>query len=199
MNKQSEIEALLFVVGDEGIALEELSYLLELSTAQVYAFIQELNETYQQDQQCALQILEVGNQFILTTKKELAPLLKRYAQSPLSNRLSQAAIETLAIIAYKQPITRMEIEDIRGVKSSGSIQRLVGLQLIEEQGRVEGPGRPILYGTTPYFMDYFGLKTMNELPDIQQMEADLAEEMPKDLFLDQFQKEIAEKQLRGDV
>lgn len=69
MNKQSEIEALLFVVGDEGIALEELSYLLELSTAQVYAFIQELNETYQQDQQRALQILEVGNQFILTTKK----------------------------------------------------------------------------------------------------------------------------------
>lgn len=198
MNKISEIEAILFVVGDEGIALEELSYLLELTTGQVYPLIQELNESYLKDANRGLQILEVGNQFILTTKKALAPLLKRYAQSPMSNRLSKAAIETLAIIAYKQPITRMEVEEVRGVKSSGSIQRLTGLQLIEEQGRVDGPGRPILYGTTSYFMDYFGLKTINELPDIQQMEADLAEEMPKDLFFDQFQKEIAEKQLRGD-
>lgn len=198
MNKLSEIEAILFVVGDEGIGLEELSYLLELKTGQVYPLIQELNETYLKDANRGLQILEVGNQFMLTTKKVLAPLLKRYAQSPMSNRLSQAAIETLAIIAYKQPITRMEVEEVRGVKSAGSIQRLTGLQLIEEQGRVDGPGRPILYGTTPYFMDYFGLKTISELPDIQQMEADLAEEIPKDLFFDQFQKDIAEKQLRGD-
>lgn len=198
MNKLSEIEAILFVVGDEGIALEELSYLLELDPSQVYPLIQELSKSYLADESRSLHLLEVGNQFILTTKKAFAPLLKRYAQSPLSNRLSQAAIETLAIIAYKQPITRMEVEGIRGVKSSGSIQRLTGLQLIEEQGRVEGPGRAILYGTTAYFMDYFGLKTMSELPDIQQMEADLAEEMPKDLFFDQFQKDIAEKQLRGD-
>lgn len=198
MNKQSEIEAILFVVGDEGISLEELSYLLELEPSQVYPLIQELGQAYLADERRSLQLLEVGNQFILTTKKAFAPLLKRYAQSPLSNRLSQAAIETLAIIAYKQPITRMEVEGIRGVKSSGSIQRLTGLQLIEEQGRVEGPGRAILYGTTAYFMDYFGLKTMSELPDIQQMEADLAEEMPKDLYFDQFQKDIAEKQLRGD-
>lgn len=198
MNKQSEIEAILFVVGDEGISLEELSYLLELEPSQVYPLIQELSQAYLADERRSLQLLEVGNQFILTTKKAFAPLLKRYAQSPLSNRLSQAAIETLAIIAYKQPITRMEVEGIRGVKSSGSIQRLTGLQLIEEQGRVEGPGRAILYGTTAYFMDYFGLKTMSELPDIQQMEADLAEEMPKDLYFDQFQKDIAEKQLRGD-
>lgn len=194
MNKQSEIEAILFVVGDEGISLEELSYLLELEPSQVYPLIQELGQAYLADERRSLQLLEVGNQFILTTKKAFAPLLKRYAQSPLSNRLSQAAIETLAIIAYKQPITRMEVEGIRGVKSSGSIQRLTGLQLIEEQGRVEGPGRAILYGTTAYFMDYFGLKTMSELPDIQQMEADLAEEMPKDLYFDQFQKDIAEKQ-----
>lgn len=198
MNKQSEIEAILFVVGDEGISLEELSYLLELEPSQVYPLIQELGQAYLADERRSLQLLEVGNQFILTTKKAFAPLLKRYAQSPLSNRLSQAAIETLAIIAYKQPLTRMEVEGIRGVKSSGSIQRLTGLQLIEEQGRVEGPGRAILYGTTAYFMDYFGLKTMSELPDIQQMEADLAEEMPKDLYFDQFQKDIAEKQLRGD-
>lgn len=186
MNKITELEAVLFIVGNEGIMLEELAYLLELSTAQVYPLIQELSQNYLEDETRALQILEVGNQFILTTKKACAPLLKRYAQSPMSNRLSQAAIETLAIIAYKQPITRLEIEEIRGVKAAGALQRLSALQLIEEGGRVEGPGRPILYRTTPYFMDYFGLKTLEDLPDIQQMEADLAQELPTDLFFDRF-------------
>lgn len=186
MNKKTELEAILFIVGNEGIILEELAYLLELPTAQVYPLIQELSQSYLADDTRALQILEVGNQFILTTKKACAPLLKRYAQSPMSNRLSQAAVETLAIIAYKQPITRLEIEEIRGVKAAGALQRLNALQLIEEGGRVEGPGRPILYRTTPYFMDYFGLKTLEELPDIQQMEADLAQELPTDLFFERF-------------
>lgn len=184
MKKISELEAVLFVVGSEGVMLEELGYLLELPTAQVYPLIQELNQSYHEDETRALQILEVGNQFILTTKKDCAPLLNRYAQSPMSNRLSQAAIETLAIVAYKQPITRIEIEEIRGVKASGALQRLSALQLIEEGGRVEGPGRPILYRTTPYFMDYFGLKSLEELPDIQQMEADLTDDLPTDLFFD---------------
>ena len=188
MHKFSEIEAILFVVGDEGIGLEELSYLLEETTAMVYQTIQKLRQQYELDETSALHILEVGNHFVLTNKKEFAPLLKKYAQSPMSNRLSQAALETLAIIAYKQPITRMEIEDIRGVKSAGSVQKLVARQLIEERGRVDGPGRAILYGTTDYFMDYFGLKTMEELPDIQAMEADLAEELPTDLFFDRYQE-----------
>ena len=188
MHKFSEIEAILFVVGDEGIGLEELSYLLEETTASVYQSIQKLIQQYQLDETSALHILEVGNHFVLTTKKEFAPLLKKYAQSPMSNRLSQAALETLAIIAYKQPITRMEIEDIRGVKSAGSVQKLVARQLIEERGRVDGPGRAILYGTTDYFMDYFGLKTIDELPDIQTLEDDLAEELPTDLFFDRYQE-----------
>lgn len=190
MNKLSELEAILFVVGDEGIQLEELSYLLELNNAEVYPLIQKLNESYTSNESRGLQILEVGNHFILTTKKEFAPLLQRYAHSPMSNRLSKAAVETLAIIAYKQPITRIEVEQIRGVKSSGSIQRLNALQLIKEQGRVDGPGRAILYGTTDYFMDYFGLKSMNDLPDIKQMEEELSDEMPKDLFFDRFQDDM---------
>lgn len=198
MNKLSELEAILFVVGDEGIQLEELSYLLEITTASVYPLIQELNHSYETNQTRGLQILEVGNQFILTTKKEFAPLLTRYAQSPMSNRLSKAAVETLAIIAYKQPITRIEVEQIRGVKSSGSIQRLTALQLIKEQGRVDGPGRAILYGTTDYFMDYFGLKSMNDLPDIKEMEKELSDEMPKDLFFDRFKDELLQSENEGD-
>lgn len=198
MNKLSELEAILFVVGDEGIPLEELSYLLEMTPARLYPLIQELNQSYTADETRGLQILEVGNQFILTTKKEFAPLLQRYAQSPMSNRLSKAAVETLAIIAYKQPITRIEVESIRGVKSSGSIQRLTALQLIKEQGRVDGPGRAILYGTTDYFMDYFGLKSMDDLPDIKQMEDELTDEMPKDLFFDRFKDEVMHSNNEGD-
>lgn len=192
MHKLSELEAILFVVGDEGIGLDELSYLLESSTAHVYQWIQELNQKYQTNQESSLNILEVGNHFVLTTKKEFAPLLKKYAQSPISNRLSQAALETLAIVAYKQPITRVEIDEIRGVQSAGSVQKLTARQLIEEKGRVEGPGRAILYGTTNYFMDFFGLKTMEELPDIQTMEEDLAEELPTDLFFNRYHEAVEE-------
>ncbi|HPJ00478.1 MAG TPA: SMC-Scp complex subunit ScpB [Enterococcus sp.] len=188
MSKLSQLEAILFIVGDEGIGLEELSYLLEEATPKIYQYIQTLNQRYQESNDAALNILEVGNHFILTTKKEFAPLLKKYAQSPMSNRLSQAALETLAIIAYKQPITRVEIDEIRGVQSAGSVQKLVARQLIEEKGRVEGPGRAILYGTTTYFMDFFGLKNLDELPDIQTMEDDLADEMPNDLFFDRYQE-----------
>jgi segregation and condensation protein B len=103
MSKLSQLEAILFIVGDEGIGLEELSYLLEEATPKIYQYIQTLNQRYQENNDAALNILEVGNHFILTTKKEFAPLLKKYAQSPMSNRLSQAALETLAIIAYKHP------------------------------------------------------------------------------------------------
>lgn len=193
MNKISQLEAVLFVVGDEGIGLEELSYLLEEPTASIYQFIQTLNQNYQDNENSSLNILEVGNHFVLTTKKEFASLLKKYAQSPMSNRLSQAALETLAIVAYKQPITRSEVDEIRGVQSAGSVQKLAARQLIEEKGRVDGPGRAILYGTTEYFMDYFGLKDLKELPDIQSMEEELLEESPTDLFFDRYQEtEITE-------
>lgn len=189
MNQLSQIEALLFVVGEEGIELEEMAYTLERATAEIYQSLTTLREKYEKDPSSAFTILEVGNRFVLTTKKHFAPLLKEFARSPLANRLSQAALETLSIIAYKQPITRGEIDDLRGVQSSGAVQTLAARQLIEEKGRVEGPGRAILYGTTSYFMDYFGLKDLTELPDVQQMETDLTdEEETLDLFYDRFKE-----------
>ncbi|EOL44303.1 SMC-Scp complex subunit ScpB [Enterococcus caccae] len=193
MTTVSQVEAILFVVGEEGIGLEELSYLLGLSTAKTYEALTALKERYETDKQTALNILEVGNHFILSTKKSFAPLLKKYAQSPISNALSQAALETLSIVAYKQPISRVEVDEIRGVQSAGSMQKLVARQLIEEKGRVDGPGRAILYGTTAYFMDYFGLRSLEELPDIQQMEEEIAEELPLDLFFDRY-KELNEEE-----
>lgn len=192
MSTLSQIEAILFVVGEEGIGLEELSYLLETSTAKTYEALNILKERYESDEQSALNILEVGNHFVLSTKKVFAPLLKKYAQSPISNSLSQAALETLSIVAYKQPISRVEVDEIRGVQSAGSMQKLVARQLIEEKGRVDGPGRAILYGTTAYFMDYFGLRSLDELPDIHQMEEEIAEELPLDLFFDRY-KELNEE------
>lgn len=190
MNQMSQIEAMLFVVGDEGLSLEELSFTLDSATSELYDSIQNLKERYENDKASALTILEVGNHFVLSTKKRFAPLLKDFARSPMANRLSQAALETLSIIAYKQPITRSEVDELRGVQSSGAVQTLVARQLIEEQGRVEGPGRAILYGTSDYFMDYFGLKDIKELPDVQMMEEDLADdEEPLDLFYDRFKEE----------
>lgn len=190
MNQLSQIEAMLFVVGEEGISLEELAFTLKRPTPEVYQNIMDLNKNYEDNAVSALTILEVGNHFVLTTKKQFASLLKDFARSPLANRLSQAALETLSIIAYKQPVTRSEIDELRGVQSSGAVQTLVARQLIEEKGRVEGPGRAILYGTSGYFMDYFGLKDMEELPDVQKMEEDLAdEEETLDLFYDRFKEE----------
>lgn len=188
MDALKNLEALLFVVGEEGISLEELSYLLDIDTALTFEYLEELTEKYQKDEDSALHILEAGNHFVLTTKKECAPLLKKYAQSPISNTLSQAAMETLSIVAYKQPITRVQIDQIRGVQSTGAVQKLVARQLIEEKGRVEGPGRAILYGTTAYFMDFFALKSLDDLPDIEGMEEQMEEEMPFDLFFDRYNK-----------
>ena len=187
MTKLSELEALLFIVGEEGISNEELSGLLNLSEAEVANLVKELRDSYAQNPHSALHIFETESHYVLTTKKELAPLLKRYAQGT-SNTLSQAAVETLAIIAYKQPITRAEIEQIRGVQVSGAVQRLAAHKLIEEKGRVEGPGRPILYGTTGYFLDYFGLKSLEELPDTQEMEISLEEDVSPARFFDGMNK-----------
>lgn len=189
MTITSQIEAILFIVGEEGIDLEELAFLVEKSTSKIYQQIVLLKEQYEATDNSAFTILEYGNRFKLTTKKEYAPLIKKYAQSPISQTLSQAALETLAIIAYKQPISRMEIDEIRGVQSAGAIQKLVLRQLIAEKGRVDGPGRAILYGTTNYFMDYFGLCSLEDLPDISQMEAEIEKEVPMDLFFDRYPEE----------
>lgn len=190
MEITGQIEALLFVAGDEGISLDELAYIVEEPTADIFEGIEKLKGRYIDDKSSAIHILEVGNHFILTTKKDYASLVKNYAQSPLSNTLSQAALETLSIIAYKQPITRMEVDEIRGVQSAGSVQKLAARQLIAEKSRVDGPGRAILYGTTDYFMNYFGLETLHDLPSIEEMEAEIDQEIPSDLFFANFKEDL---------
>ncbi|GKS80450.1 segregation and condensation protein B [Ligilactobacillus pabuli] len=185
LSNQAKIESLLFVSGNEGITATDLSQLCGLMKPAVLAQLKKLQEKYVTDASCSFQLVQTGDFYKLTTKKAFAPLVKNYFESPTMTALSAQALETLAIIAYKQPITRTEIDEIRGVQSSGMLQKLSAFSLITEQGRSAAPGRPILYQTTPEFLNYFGLKSLADLPEIQtdeQVETDLNVENLMGLF-----------------
>lgn len=175
------LESLLFAAGDEGLSLKQMANVMEIPKQEVLELLNLLQEEYEKNKQRGITIVQFAGTYQLATKKEYVNYLKRLVEVPNSSTLSQAALETLTIIAYKQPITRAEIEDIRGVKTERPIQTLTAKGLIQEVGRAEGTGRPILYGTTVEFLDYFGLKDLKELPplpetdenDITQEEADL--------------------------
>ena len=181
-NYISVLEGLLFVAGDDGISLEEASYILELERSAVRQLLDELKKRLE-DENSGLELLLTASHYKLVTKSSLKTYIEKYAVSPYSSQLSQASLETLAIIAYKQPVTRVDIESIRGVQSSGSIQKLLLRDLIEEAGRLETPGRPKLYKTTAYFMDYFGLESLDALPDASDL-FDLDSEEANQLFRD---------------
>lgn len=170
------IEGLLFVSGDEGIDAKQIADVLEIQPEVVTELLKDLESDFK-TQGRGIQIVEIAGAYQLTTLPEHAPFFEKLAYSPTRSSLSQAALETLAIVAYKQPITRVEIEEIRGVKSERALQTLVAKELIEEVGRAEAVGRPILYGTTKAFLDYFGLAGLHELPEASfDMEEGLEEE-----------------------
>ena len=181
-NYISVLEGLLFVAGDDGISLEEASYILELERSAVRQLLDELKKRLE-DENSGLELLLTASHYKLVTKASLKSYIEKYAVSPYSSQLSQASLETLAIIAYKQPVTRVDIESIRGVQSSGSIRNLLLRDLIDEAGRLETPGRPKLYKTTAYFMDYFGLESLDALPDASDL-FDLDSEEANQLFRD---------------
>jgi len=183
VNWKGILESLLFAAGDEGLTLKQITSVMEIPEFKAIEILHELKEEYEHDNNRGLTIIEVAGTYQLATKKENAVYLKRLVESPNHATLSQAALETLTIIAYRQPITRIEIEEIRGVKTERPIHTLVAKGLIQEVGRDDGPGRAILYGTTKEFLDYFGLKDLNELPELPEAdENDLVEEA--DLFFD---------------
>ncbi|MFD0619365.1 SMC-Scp complex subunit ScpB [Paenibacillus sp. GCM10027629] len=169
---KSIIEGLLFVAGDEGLTARQIAEVVEQPLDLVLDVIHDLKGDYKRSKR-GIQITEIANAFQLTTVPEHAPYFERLAYSPSRSTLSQAALETLSIIAYRQPITRVDIEEIRGVKSDRALQTLMSKDLIEEVGRAEAIGRPILYGTTKSFLDYFGLDSLKGLPDSSQFESDM--------------------------
>lgn len=170
--------AILFVAGDEGVSRQELAQSLQEAISQIDQSLEQLKLNLQTDEYSPLELVNFNQRYRLITKRELAQDVESYAQAPFSQNLTRAAIETLSIIAYRQPITRMAIDEIRGVSSSSLIQKLISRDLVKEIGRIEAPGRPVLYGITDYFMDYFGLKSLEDLPEIEPiaLNAELASE-----------------------
>ncbi len=166
MNLEGVLEGLLFIQGDEGITLEEICKLLEISMNEAKTLLMKLKQTYEAENR-GLRIRFLGNAFKLTTKEEH----KVYYQKLLtteSQTLSPAALEVLAIVAYNEPMTRAEIDEIRGVSSDYTIRKLLAKGLLKEAGKSTIPGRPNLYRTTHEFLDYFGLATLEDLPKLDE-------------------------------
>ena len=170
MSKLAEIEALLFVAGEDGLRVRQIAELLSIPPTGVTQSLEKLAEKYQKDEDSSLALLETSNTYKIVTKQDFAELLREYSKAPINQSLSRAALETLSIIAYKQPITRVEVDEIRGVNSSGAISKLQIFDLIRENGKKEVLGRPNLYVTTDYFLDYMGINSIEELPVVEETE-----------------------------
>jgi segregation and condensation protein B len=161
----SIVEALLFIAPGP-VTVAQLAVGTEHTTYEIEKSLKELKSRYQYSSGLSLQ--EHKGKYQLTTKPYLGSIIEKFLGLQATSRLSKAGIETLTIIAYKQPLTRPQLDDIRGVNSDGVIKSLLSKGLIEEMGRAEGPGRPIIYGTTNEFLQYFGLNSINELPPYEQ-------------------------------
>ena len=165
MDYKGLIEGLLFVVGDEGLTLIDLCSIIGVSDDVVLSNLNELINDYEKSDR-GIRIELFGESYKLVTKKEYKDYLKKMVPDE-EDLLTQSNLETLAIIAYNQPITRMQIEEIRGVNSSHVVRKLLMRDIICEKGRSDLPGRPILYGTTDFFLDYFGINSLEQLPEIK--------------------------------
>jgi len=168
-NLEASLEALLFVVASP-VTVAQLAEALEQKTADIEAGLHNLEQSYQQGRGLSLQWH--GGRVQLTTAPGMAGLVERFLGLEATARLSRAALETLAIIAYRQPITRPGVDAIRGVNSDGVMKSLLSKGLIQEVGRSEGPGRPILYGITADFLQHFGLSSLVELPPYERPESE---------------------------
>lgn len=182
----SKIEALLFVAGDDGLTMSQLQFLTEAEVADISSSVESLTQKYTSTES-GIMLKELAGVYQLVTKPEMAGTIQKLVENPTPQALSQASLEVLAIVAYKQPITRLEIEDLRGVKSEKPLHTLAAKGLIQETGRAEGAGRAILYGTTMEFLDYFGLKNLDDLPALPEEAEDKPEE-ETDLFMTKFQE-----------
>lgn len=182
MSLSARLEALLFVASG-AVTPVQLAAALEVSTNEVNQGLDELEALYiAEGPRRGLRIQRHFGRIQLTTAAETAPLVERFLGLEASTRLSRAALEALAIAAYQQPVTRPQIDAIRGVNSDGVLKSLLSKGLIQEIGRAEAPGRPILYSTTPDFLQYFGLNSLEELPPLGLEELMGEEEGPPDLL-----------------
>ncbi len=180
-----QIEALIFTA-EQPISVQEMKTCMEdlfeakIKEEDLAAAIVELQERYAQENY-AIEILEIAGGFQFMTKPAFHPVVGQYLRQTTKKRLSRAAMETLSIIAYKQPVTKSEMEKIRGVSCDYAVQKLLEKELVDIKGRSDGPGKPLLYGTSEKFMDYFGLKNLGELPkpkDFKEPDSEIGEKAP---------------------
>lgn len=176
---ESIIESLLFFTGDS-IPSSKLCEVCEAEEITIHMAVYRLNDLYQKSNS-GIEIVEVDNGYQMCTTPKNIHYIQRYKQKPVKKLLTQALLETLAIIAYSQPITKAQIEDIRGVRSEHAVSKLLEYDLIEDVGRLNVIGRPILFGTTNGFLRHFGFKNIEELPKVQEE------------LIERFKKEIEEE------
>lgn len=176
---ESILESILFYVGDS-VPSSKLCEICESEEITIHMAIYRLNEIYQKSNS-GIEIIEVDKGYQMCTVPKNIGFIQRYKQKPIKKLLTQALLETLAIVAYSQPITKAQIEDVRGVRSEHAVSKLLEYDLIEEVGRLNVIGRPILFGTTTSFLRHFGFKTIEDLPKV------------KDELIERFKKEIEEE------
>ena len=185
MNLKAVLEGLLFVAGDDGLTTEQMLNVLDVDKPKLKELITELGNEYRQSDR-GFNIEYFGGKLKMMTKKEHAEYYKKLFNEEANESLSPSALETLAIVAYNEPVTRIMVDEIRGVNSAHIIRKLVFKNFIKEVGRSDLPGRPILYGVTDQFLDYFGLSSTEELPEIN---FEVAEE-ETDLFNSKYKEDI---------
>jgi segregation and condensation protein B len=166
---KSIIEAVIFA-SSEPVSADQLARLIELDSETVEQLVSELQQEYDTTRR-SFQMIEVANGFQICTRDEYAPWIRDFYTTEISSRLSVSALEALAIIAYRQPVTRAEIEEIRGVNSDSVLHTLLERNMIKVIGRKRAPGKPMIYGTTTEFLLHFGLRDLSELPSIDEIES----------------------------
>ena len=183
MNKNkllAALEGLLYVTGDDGLTIKQISYVFDITEEEGLELVHTLKDMYDQNLR-GITIINTASIYKMATRSDFIEFYKKIYTDLNKTKLSNASLEVLAIVAYKQPITRAEIEDIRGTNSDNIVRRLLAMSLIKEVGRLETPGRPIIYATTNDFLDYFNLVSLEELPElIHHIDSD--EEIEADLF-----------------
>lgn len=163
---ESIVESILFFAG-EAVPCKQLAEIIDIDQESVNLAIKQLNESYTQDNSGIL-ITQIDDSYQMCTSVGNAAYIEKYLQKPIKKFLTQPLIETLAIIAYSQPITKVQIEDIRGVRSDHTISKLIEYNLICEVGRLNIVGKPILFGTTDEFLRHFGFKNLDEMPRVKE-------------------------------
>ena len=166
-SKEANLEALLYAAGDNGLEEQNLIEMLEIDGETLDKVAENLQRKLTKNSDSGLQLIHIAHTYKLTTSPQTAKIIEKYFQKDLTKNLSQSALEILAIVAYRQPITRIEIDDIRGVNSSGALQTLVWRGLIKADGKKDAPGHPKLYVTTDYFLQYFNYHSLADLPLIE--------------------------------